>query len=42
MRGGIETSVELYCVASTRLGAVSRMAHYFDEAESLEAVGLSE
>jgi hypothetical protein len=40
--GGIETYIEVYCLATVRFGAVSRMEYYFDKSEALEALGLRE
>jgi hypothetical protein len=39
---GIETYIEVYCLATVRFGAVSRMEYYFDKSEALEALGLRE
>ena len=39
---GIETHIEVYCLATVRFGAVSRMEYYFDKSEALQAVGLRE
>ena len=39
---GIETYIEVYCLASVRCGMVTRMEYYFDKAEALEAAGLRE
>jgi ketosteroid isomerase-like protein len=40
--GGIETYIDVYCVASVRFGVLRRIEYYFDEAEALEPVAVRE
>jgi ketosteroid isomerase-like protein len=39
---GIDTYIDVYCVASVRFGAVRRVEYYFDRAEALESVEVRE